>query len=111
MASTKSASVVQRMCTPAVEFELSSLDAGLQEDHAHGGPSGVNPSQVFISVLTPATDGSDIQWDWDRADDSETNSTVRLRFNTNAGGNLAGAKVLVRCEFAAMASGGIDPPS
>jgi hypothetical protein len=45
--------------------------------------------------------------DHDEDDDSTSGDTVRLRFYTNDGGSLAGAKVKVRCIFNALASGGI----
>lgn len=96
---------------PVVELQVSTLTAGLQVDLAHGGPSGAAPYNVTCSVITPPTDGSDVKFSWDKADNDTTNNEIRVKFDTEVGGDLDGAVVLLYVYFADAASAGLNPPS
>lgn len=86
---------------------LSTLDAGLGVDQAHVGPSGCTPYKVDMSVITQPTDGSDVRFKHDKDNDSGAGNTIRIVFDTEAGGSLTGAVVEIYSYFAAAGSGGI----
>lgn len=93
---------------PVVQINCSTLDAGLEVDVAHGGPSGATPYNVTCTVITPPTDGSDVKFSWIQADNDTTNNEIRVQFDTEAGGDLTGAVVLLHVYFNQAASGGLS---
>ena len=94
---------------PKTQVQLSTLTAGGIENIAHYGPAGVAPRTVAMEVLTQPLDGSVIQMVHDKPNDSTTNDTARLLFNTGPGGSLNAAVVLITFTFGAMKSGGRNP--
>jgi hypothetical protein len=89
-------------------IQVSTLDAGVDVNQAHTGPSGARAYKVDHTVITKPTDGSDVKFEWDGANDSTTNNTIRIRFDTEAGGSLTGAVVKLFVYFGGVASGGIS---
>ena len=90
-----------------IQLNLSSLTSDLVENIAHGGPSGCTVTRASFEVIQKPTDGSDLSMEHKVASDSTTNNTVALRFYTEPGGSLSGAKVKVFLTFHDFATGGI----
>lgn len=79
------------------KIKLSSLSGGLLENIAHKGPSGLAASEVRMQVITPPTDGSQLELRYEGTDTS--NDQLDLRFVSSAGGSLSGAVVEVFAHF------------
>jgi hypothetical protein len=109
MASTMVKSVSIPQCHPYVETvqRRSSLTAGLDENIAHGGPTGVKPYRVWSETVVAPTSNDVVGFYHIEASDSTTNDTVHVRWDTTAGGSLTGTEVELHCMFAATKSGGI----
>lgn len=97
-----------RKMTNQVEsvVELSALSASQDEDVAHGGPSGATVAEARMELITKPTDGSTFYMEHESAGDSTTNNTAQLRFMSETGGSLTGAKVRVTFVFTEAATGG-----
>ena len=89
------------------KVRVSTIDAGVPLDVAHGGPSGVKPNLVLMEVVTRADSRDVISLAHEVADDNTTNNTARVIPDTVAGGNLTGAVLDLYFVFFAQATGGI----
>lgn len=88
------------------EIKLSALTAGQLETITTSGVSGVAPFKVSFVCTTVPTSHSPVLMSWEGSDTSS--NTVTLRFDTETGGDLAGAAVTVFIEWLEHATGGIS---
>jgi hypothetical protein len=95
---------------PASLVRIGSLTAGLEENIVHSGPTetGAEPIYCYYTVVAPPTSNDPVYFTWLKDDSSLTNGTVRVKFDTAAGGDLTGAEVELRVVFPVVKGGGIS---
>lgn len=79
------------------DIELSGLTAGAIESIAHKGPASLAASAFRMYVKTSATSADPVFLTYTGTD--TTNNEVDYRFDTVGGGDLAGAVVVLTCEW------------
>jgi hypothetical protein len=97
---------------PAFLQRRSTLTAGLEENVAHGGPTGTGSEPIYVTsttVVSPTT-GDPVLFTWVKAGTSTTNGTVRVKWDTVPGGSLTGAEVELKVQFPCVKGGGITAP-
>lgn len=107
MATTSSPIAVSGHPYYVTEVQVSSITAGQDIDVSHGGPPGASVSKMEWEVIERPTSRHAVTVEHDKENDSTTNDTARVAIDTEVGGDLAGAVVLLRFTFFAQASGGI----
>jgi hypothetical protein len=101
--------------TPYVLCQLtfSSLVAGLTETvslpTSLGWPTGVAPDRVTPTVTTAPTSNDDVKFSWTAS--STSADTITVKFDTEGGGSLDGAVVVLELRALAQATGGITAPT
>ena len=110
MASTIDSSTRVKHVQDVVYEEQWSANDGTAQDlswAAADGPA-IVPYKVEMEVLTPPTDRSIVQLQRTTASDSASARTIRVRLESETGGSLTGAVVLIRLSWLEQASGGIS---
>ncbi len=79
------------------DLELSTLTAGAIQSTAHQGPERLAVKSFSFYVKTSATSADPVFLTYAGTD--TTNNEIDYRFDTVAGGDLAGAVVVLKCEW------------
>jgi hypothetical protein len=106
----KAVQILEAHGLPASLVRIGSLTAGLEENVALGGPTGTGAEPIYCyhTMTKPPTTNDNVKFTWLKDSSSLTNGTVRVKFDTDPGGDLTGAEVELRVVFPVTKGGGIS---